>query len=258
MKINTLFVIAFCVLLVHKAMGQDNERRNALALQMGFQNGYVKDLNFSPLNYRANGFAAKLDYTRYLGQKHMAFFSVGYVGTTLSTDASESFDTDGYTPTVELGFARKMIEGGKLDWWLGSSVGTFASLAFYDGSESLTYSALHSFNLINQVQVPINDRFGFCTRVNLPLFGLLVRPPYTGWDKFTIENEDSPAKILYRGDWGFWGSFAAFSWENKFQYELSDRFKVMASYRLGYFQADQLDQAIIASHQFTLGTQFSF
>lgn len=227
--------------------------RNQLTFTVGAHQGYFKDQNFSPLNYRAGGIRLGLGYSRTTPSGHQLSADMGLGLTNLKSDASEFHQTDRYLVDLSFGYLRAVGPGSETRRIrIGAKYRSYIDVSLFDGTEAISFFALHGLELAGDAAWRTGDRHRLKAAASLPVFGLLVRPPYTGWDKFISDNESALLRILTRGDWtslnNFTGLRASLSW----QYRLGDHWTMEAGYGMAYYATQRLDPMRVLNNQFTL------
>ncbi len=234
-------------------------RKNILHLQFGLESGYFKDLNFSPLNYSNSGLAISLGYQRYLKNDNRLFFSSNIQLGELNTAVSEYNSSDHYNVNLELGFLGNIpVNASELKLWLGGQYHAYFDIIFYDDELAITFYGLHSLDLSGSISWDISSKHELSSTISLPVFGLLIRPPWIGWDIYITEHEDNRLPLFFRGKWTSLNEFFAFNWNIQYQFAITPRWSLTAEYQFRYYRTDELKTAIIPSNQFTAGTRFSF
>jgi len=260
MKKSTLTIALFLLpIFTLTAQGVEDKtiRKNSIDLQFGSGLGYLKDLNYSPLNYSSGGLVVNSGYQRYLKNDNRLFFSADFQFGELNTAVSEFNTTDHYNINLELGFLKNIsINSSKIKSWLGGQYHAYFDIVFYDDELAITFYGLHSLDLSGSISWDITSKQALSSTISLPVFGLLIRPPWTGWDMYIIEHEAYP--LFFRGKWTSLNDFFAFNWNIQYRYTISPRWDLTAKYLFRYYRTDELETAIIPSNQFTIGTRFSF
>lgn len=173
--------------------------------------------------------------------------------TKLRSSASKYHTTDRYLIDLSFGYLRNMgpAEGSR-QVRLGGKYRSYVDVSIFEGAEAISFFALHGFELAGDAAWRTGGRHRLKLAGSLPVFGLLVRPPYTGWDKFISDNDTALLRILTRGKWtslnDFTGLRASFGWE----YRFNDRWTMEAGYGLSYYSTQRLDPVRIFNNQFTL------
>ena len=257
------FTITFLLLSIFTltAQGVKNKpiRKNIIHLQFGLGRGYFKDLIYSPLNYSSGGLVVNSGYQRYLKNDNRLFFSADFQFGELNTTVSEFNTSDHYNINLDLGFLKNIpINCSEIKFRLGGQYHTYMDVVFYDGTEAITFYGLHSLDLIGSISWAISARHALGSTMSLPVFGLLIRPPWTGWDKYIVEHEDNRIPIFFRGKWTSLNDFFAINWNIQYQFSISSKWDLAAKYQFRYYRTENLKTAIVPSNQFTIGTNFNF
>lgn len=234
-------------------------RNDEIYLQFGLERGYFKDLNYSPLNYSSGGLVVNSGYQRYFNNNDRLFFSVNIQPGELNTAVSEFNTSDHYNFNIELGYLKNIaVNASEIKLWLGGQYHFYFDAVFYEGTEALTFYVLHSLDLTGSFSWNISSKHELSSTISLPVFGLLVRPPWTGWDKYIVEHEDNRLPLFFRGKWTSLNDFFAFNWNIQYHFAITPGWSLTAEYQFRYYRTDELKTAIIPSSQFTAGTRFSF
>jgi hypothetical protein len=257
------FIITLLLLSILTITAQDLKdkviRKNTLHLQLGLEDGYFKDLNFSPLNYSSRGLVVNLGYQRYLKKDDHLFFSANIQPGELTTAASEFNTSDHYNLNLEFGCLKNIRNNAsEIKTLLGGQYHTYMDVVLYDGTEAITFYGLHSLDLIGSISWAISARHALGSTMSLPVFGLLIRPPWTGWDKYIVEHEDNRIPIFFKGKWTSLNDFFAINWSIQYQFAISSKWDLAAKYQFRYYRTESLKTAIVTSNQFTFGTNFNF
>lgn len=228
--------------------------RNSLTLTIGLNQGYFKDQNFSPLNYRSPGARFGLAYARNTAAGHQWSTELGLSLNTLKNPTNFRIDPDRYQIDIAFGYLRALnANTSERRIHLGGKYRSFVDITLFDDAEAITFFALHAFEIAGAGAWRTGDRHRFKASASVPVFGLLSRPPYTGWDKFIVDNADNIPKIITRGDWVALGAFTGFRAALGWEYQLSDRFAAEARYSLAYYATQRLDPFRSLDNRFSLG-----
>lgn len=253
-KLNYLFwlFISFSALPV---LGQTevapNVFSNQLTLTFGLNQGYFRDRNFSPLRYRSSGLRVGIGYQRQTKAGHLVGVDVNAGLLKLKTDVASYLTADRYVLDFSLKYLRRVgyNDAGRA-LHLGARYRSYVDLSLYDEAESVTFIAFHGLEAAGSASWKTSDRHGFRAAVALPVFGQLVRPPHTGWDKFMGDNSSNIPKILTRGDWVFLNAFSGVNLDLGWTYQLNDNWSMEAGYRMTYFRTNRLDPVRILNNQY--------
>ncbi len=251
-----LLVLTTSTFLTAQITRTENSRNN-LTLTIGLNQGYFKDQNFSPLNYRSTGPRFGLAYTRNTAAGHQWSTELGASLNTLKNPTNYELDPDRYQIDIALGYLKALNNNtSKRQLHLGGKYRTYVDLTLFDGAEAVTFFALHAFEVAGAGAWRTGERHSFKASASIPVFGLLSRPPYTGWDKFISDNARNIPKIVTRGDWltigAFTGLRAGLGWE----YQLSDRFAAEARYSLAYYATQRIDPFRSLNNSFSINLTY--
>jgi hypothetical protein len=258
-----ILTITFLLCSILTLLAQDIEgkviKENIIQLQIGLEKGYFKDLNFSPLNYSSRGLAINLGYQRFFKNDDRFFFSSDFQSGELNTAVSDFNTSDHYNLNLEIGYLKNIPNNtSKIKILIGGQFHSYIDVVFYEGSEAVTFYGLHSLDLTGRISWDISTRHALFSTISLPVFGLLVRPPWTGWDKYIVDHQNNPLPVFFRGNWTSLNDFFAFNWDIQYQYAITPRWDLTAQYQFRYYRTEELKTAIIPSNQFTIGTNFKF
>ena len=177
----------------------------------------------------------------------------------LNTAVSEFNTSDHYNINLELGFLKNIpVNSSEIKLWLGGQYHSYFDIVFYEETEAITFYGLHSLDLTGSISWDISSKHALSSTISLPVFGLLVRPPWTGWDKYIIEHEENRFPLFFRGKWTSLNDFFAVNLNIQYHFAIGPRWDLTAKYLFRYYRTDELKTAIIPSNQFTIGTSFSF
>jgi hypothetical protein len=198
-------------------------------------------------------------YRRNLKNDNLLFLASDIQFGELNTEVSEYNTSDHYSVNLELGFLGNIpVNASELKLWLGGQYHFYFDAVFYEGTEAITFYGLHGLDLTGSISWNISSKHELSSTISLPVFGLLVRPPWTGWDKYIVEHEDNRLPLFFRGKWTSLNDFFAANLNIKYHFAIGTRWSLTAEYLFRYYRTDELATAIIPSNQFTIGTSFSF
>ncbi|WP_273447905.1 hypothetical protein [Neolewinella agarilytica] len=235
--------------------------QNQLTLTIGLNNGYFRDRNYSPLNYKSSGTRFGLSYGRITASGHRwtGGLALGLGTLKHPTDYDRHPRPERYQIDLSVGYLRKV--GQVTDdrrSWLGVKYRSTVDLTLYDGAEAVTFYGLHALKAALATDWKTGDRHRLSTEVSLPVFGLLSRPPYTGWDKFIVDNAENIPKVVTRGDWVSLGAFAALRASAAWTYDFGQRWSTSARYDFSYFASKRIDPVRLLDNTFSLSSTLKF
>lgn len=259
---NSLLLLALLIGgIVHANAQSDVQipKKNSIEIKAGINHTFFKDLNYSPLNHSGSGPGIGLQYQRITKQGNLISASLGFSVTTLKSPASIYFDASRYLANLEANYLKR-LDLGKEGWKLhvGGGYHSYVDVLFYDGTEAISFFTIHGIDLAAKLSYQIKAKHSLGTSLSIPILGLLVRPPYTGWDKFIGESQDAPAKVFFRGNWTSLNDFLGLNWNLSYAYDLSPAWDLIADYSFQYYRTSQLDLVNIANNQLRVGASFNF
>jgi len=232
---------------------------NAFNLEIGLNNTYVKDINFSPLNYLGNSYDIKFGYIRKTKKLNIFFSSLNLSSGVLKTNASNLFNSDRALGIIKIGYLKNVKKvNSKTNFYVGSQYKTYLSMMFYDGTRSFSFFGLHSVDIIGSFDYQYTNKHSINASVGLPIFGLLVRPPYSGIDKFLAENENNYFKIITNGKFTSLNNFFGLDFGLSYKYKLSKKWDLLVSNHFHYYKTKWNDINKSIDNSITVGTQFNF
>jgi len=115
---------------------------------------------------------------------------------------------------------------------------------------------LHAIEGKVQLGLQINQRHQLSGNIAIPLFGILVRPPYTGWDKEI--SEISPLFVVFKGKPSTLNDFLVLNGAMTYLYNISTKLDLMAQYQFYYYKTERIKAAKMFRNQYNLGINLKF
>lgn len=252
---SPLIVLLFLFLAapVSAQGGYEPRYNNTLTLTLGLHHGYFRDENFSPLNQRASGTRLGLSYARNTRSGNRWQAGVGLGLTKLRSNLSEQLPTDRYLIDLSVGYLKGMAGNSEdRQHYLGGNFRSYVDISLWDGSEAITFYSLHAFELAGASAWKTGKRHRLTADAALPVFGLLSRPPYSGWDKFIADNASNIPKIITRGDWTTIGHFLGLRVGLGWEYRAGEHWALGARYDAAYYAAPRPRPVRMLNNQFSV------
>lgn len=237
--ILTVFALFFRVALFAQETA-DRAPRHQFEVQAAYVFGYWKDIMFSPLNYQAQGALYQVDYQRE-NRNGEAIFKVAIdagVGQIMPVRPDLSrFTADYIAGNLTLGYLKRIPgKSDKLCFFLGPQYRLNVSYYDYQGQDSFTFIASHTLDADALLRYAISARHAVSTSASVGLLGLLVRPPYAGYDTRLLNNyENHPLRLIVDG-----GRFASLltyqliDWRATYRFALTSRLNLSLHYGFSY------------------------
>lgn len=208
-----------------------------LGLYAGPHQAVYKDLNFSPLNYSAQGLGIALTY-QYESPKTLFATNLNFSGSTLSTSGIGHFDSQRYIVNLGVSYLKSLSRSSRNILYAGLQLHSYFDLANYDELEAVSYLILHTLDIQGVFVHNLRPRHQLQYAVAIPIFGFLARPPYTGWDKSI--SDDSPAKVITQGKWTSLNDFVSINPSISYHFRVNEKISLSAKFDLQYQKTDHL------------------
>ena len=224
-------VLIFTYLNSNAQIKSTEIHKNKINFKIGYDKTFFADKNFSPLNYQSNSYAAGLGYSRLFKNNNLAFVNVHFSNGVLKTMASDYFNADRYLLNLKLGYLKNVaLLDKRISLEIGGQYHTFINLVSYRTLDDI-YLGFHGIDLVGKVNFKLTKKHNISTTLEIPIFGLLVRPPYSGKNKF--QGENGFFKIATTGNWTTLDNYFALQWALNYQYQLSEKmdFIISASHK---------------------------
>ncbi|MEM9327691.1 MAG: hypothetical protein AAGA85_18630 [Bacteroidota bacterium] len=254
-----IYLLMGCTLLCASIYAQSVSRNeDVLSLSLGYASGAFQDQVFSPLTYDIRGTAVGLGYTKHTRGGDQIVIHLDFVTSLLSSDRSDKHDTDNYQGILMANYLHHLNPGkGAWQFLAGGGFQSYLNASFFDGTESIAFLGLHAFNIAGKVTYDLSERHQFAAALQIPVFGQLVRPPYTGWNKFIQENEDTPLRIFTSGNWTSFQDFFGLNLALNYYYRLSDRWRLLMQYDTRFYRSSTTEITNILAANLRVGATFN-
>ncbi|AWW00555.1 hypothetical protein [Arcticibacterium luteifluviistationis] len=249
-----LKIISLLVLASFTAFAQ---QESSLSLDLGVNKGYFKDNVFSPVNYRSSGTAFGVEYRKVKQNNDIFLAKFSGAISTLNSDFSSYFITDDYQVNLELGYL-KNVRNKALSVNVGGQLHSYINADLFDGTEAITFFSNHSLEAAAILNYTFKTKHSFESKLSIPLVAYMVRPQYSGWDKYISDNSDKAAKIILydRGKFTSLNDFKAINWQAKYSYQLGPKMAVGLSYQFRYYSTEIPGKTTIANNHLNFTTNF--
>lgn len=187
-----LILIGECLLALAGAFAQTN----TLQGNIGFDYGYLKDLNLSPLHYEEQGNTYALGYNWQEASTLNKFtFLLDYSNGLLRTDVSKDFTTGHIQGSFRIEQLRRfdLLDINTTDWAIG--VWHYCHLNYLDWNQqnASSFLAKHRLDCPPSFNLQIQKQDHFSLQLHVPLGSLIAHSPYNKTDpELAFVNENAP------------------------------------------------------------------
>jgi hypothetical protein len=235
---------------------------NSIGFGVGPILGYLKDKNYSPLNYRESGIVLSLFYENVnrKGNRIIAA-QIDYASGKLKTDAGADLTTSRYEGNIEISMLFRISppEKKRLVFFAGPHYNSFAYyMQWGDERDAWNYLMVHSLNLKGFLRYNLSERKSFRTTLSIPVIENLVRPPYNGFDQFIVENQEKVIMLAFHGKLASFKDYRALDWKTSYRYTLSSGVDFNVSYLFRFQQVTGENKLVRFQNQLAGGFTFKF
>ncbi len=232
---------------------------NSIGFRVGYDQGYLKDLNFSPLNYNEGGLLYALNYTNQ-SPNEKGIFNVAFEFSSPQLKAKTSGYLTSYLTmaNLEIAYVRRVTTKEKLSLYLGGQYSSYLQIADWQDFESFSFLASHGIGIKGLLSYNLDSKHRFSSSLFIPVFQFLARPPYNGIDEEVIENQDNIEKIIFNAKPTSFNQYLAFDWRINYLFSLSKRFDLSATYLLRYQNLSEINKVIHLQNQLSVGLNVNF
>ncbi len=238
--------------------------RHHFEASAAYARGYWKDIIFSPLNYRTQGAGYQLGYQRE-NRKRSALFQAtldGGFGQIIPARTDLSYFTSEYiVGNLTLGLLKLVpLKSDKLRLFLGPQYRLNVSYFDYRDQTTFSFVGSHTLDAEALLRYAFSPRHSVSSNVSVGLIGLVVRPPYGGYDTRLLYNyENRPLRLIVDG-----GRFASLfnyqliGWNINYHFALTGRAHLTVHYAFNYQRVrDRFHPFVQALNQVGGGINFT-
>ncbi|MEM8523489.1 MAG: hypothetical protein AAGG68_02540 [Bacteroidota bacterium] len=236
--------------------------RHELTLTIGLHQSWMKDSNFSPLNYKGRGALYGLEY-RLNDKANKGVFVAGLsFGTgTYRNNISDVLDTKFILGDFSLGYLSRTNDliAPTPNFAFGGRYHFNINYLDWGEQDAFSFLANHGFEFATSTDYRLNEKHRFQAQLSLPIFSYTVRPPYNGSDEELTDNNDNhPIQLLFDGSWSTFNRLLMYDLELKYHYQVSNNFSLNLAYLNRYQNVTDLHKFVQMQNQFKVGTSFQF
>ena len=261
-KTITILTMLFCLTVnVYSQNDTTKTMKNYIGIFGGNNQGFLKDQIFSNLNYTGNGYLVELNY-RHLkpNGKNLIEVNLSYSSGKLKTNDIDYFTSSYILANVNMAYLRKLTnqENNKFNVFLGAKYKTQIQYLDWNNQTTFSFIATHGLSIQTNILYKIKSKHIIETALSIPVFQVLVRPPYNGIDNFITDNQDNTFKLIFTGEPSSLNKYVAINWVTNYKYEISKRFELKLCYSLNYEKVFDTHIFIQLQNQITTGINFKF
>ncbi|WP_423148380.1 hypothetical protein [Rubrolithibacter danxiaensis] len=257
--------LLFLVLICTNILAQDDESpgfiKNKIGIEAGINVGYLKDRNFSPLNYNETGAIFSLNYIHVKpAMKSILTADLDFTNGKLKADPTDFFNAISLSGNLEVSLLWKVSQSknNRLLFFLGPQYNSYLQYIDWNERETWSYLTTHGIDLKGSVLYKLSDKKTFQSSLSIPIVQLLVRPPYNGFDQYIVQNQEKVLKILLRGELASFDKYYGFDWKTLYKYAASNHLDFNLSYMLRFQQVNGFNKMVHFQNQLTAGFSIKF
>jgi hypothetical protein len=225
-----------------------------ISMQIGTSVNYLTDKSFSPLNYGSGGLVLKAGFTQSINRYKLCF-NLAFVSGNFKNKQVASFTTPFIDGDVELAFLKelKKIEGKNFKMFAGLQYNTLIHFMQWGDMDSWGYLMYHGLSAKSMSTWRISGSQRIQIGVAIPLAGILVRPPYNGYDYFIEQHQENFIRLAFKGKLTTWNHYQGVSCRISYITQMAGRLHFMLAHDLSYQGTDVPQKFRYFQNQFTLG-----
>lgn len=255
------FLIVLCILFCFNiSIAQDtvaSTKNNSFALSLGYEKSYFKDINYSQLNQQGNGAVLQFQFQKKLKSNALFSTALDLPFAITKPKAADHFKAAQTIANIEIAYLKNVpFESEKFQLYLGGQYHTYYHLVFYNGTESFTMFGTNGIDVSTFLNYTISSKQNISTKISLPIVAQLVRPPYTGWDKFITDNYQNIPKILTRGKIASINKYFGVNFDLNYEYQYKAKKSILVNYGLRYYTTPEVKKSIVLNNQLNVGLIF--
>lgn len=249
-----ILTLSFPVTLVAQPMLDSLTYKTNIFMQIGTSVNYLKDKSFSPVNYRSGGLVLKAGFIQSINRFKLCF-NLAFVSGNLKNKQVTSFTTPFIDGNVELACLKeiKKTEGKKFKKFVGLQYNTLIHFMQWGDMDSWGYLMYHGLSAKSMGTWRISRSQCIQIGVAIPLAGILVRPPYNGYDYFIEQHQDNFIRLAFKGKLTTWNHYQGVSCRISYITQMTGRLHFMLAHDFSYQGTDVTQKFRYFQNQFTLG-----
>lgn len=254
------FILILIVSLTYSQVysQKDSTTQSSITISTGLNQGYFKDLNYSPLNYSSSGINYWVAYSK-KNVRNIFLTSLEFSNNKLNTIQQTGFPKSKYLQgRLKIAYLKSVNRtSNKVNFFIGGQYQSNINyIDFID--ESTTFLVAHSFDFSFYGIYHFNKKHAINTSISLPLITLIVRPPYSGIDEELEENLDRPFYLITNGKFTSVDKYISPSFSIRYKYNLSRLFSLSGEYQMNYQKLISSDTFVGFQNQIRIELNYKF
>lgn len=251
------FLLSFIIAISFQTNAQTLDSKNkAFHFSGGYFNSLLKDTHFSPLSYSGGSFILGLGYQKE-GERFTYYSNLDIAIANIKSPAADYLHVTRINVHLELGALKRLkSKSDKLNMAIGGQLHSYVDVLNFSDYSSISFFNIHSLDLSYRLSYQANEKHQFMAQLNLPLVGILVRPPFSGWDNYIYTT--NIAKILYKGDLASFKNYQSVNLKTSYLLALNQKWDMIVNYNLRYNNTTVQDKATNLNNEFLVGLNLKF
>ena len=240
-----------------KAQSVTTTSKNYIGLGIGYRFDNLNDQNFSPLNQKGGGLFYSLFFEK--REENILKLSINYSNGTLISGADDAFESSYYAANIGASYFKNLSPSdADTKFYIGGSYNLDVYYMDWYDQDAFSYITTNGLSIAGAFTKHLNDKQFIESSISLPVLQFLSRPPYNGINEFIIENQDSPAKIIFDGDITSLNKFQSFTWDINYNLEVSNHINWRLNYALNVKKVDDLNEFKSVSNRISTSMSYKF
>jgi len=256
MKISTILIFVLFT-LTSKAQIVTTTPKNYIGLGIGYRFDNLNDQNFSPLNQKGGGLFYSLFYEK--RGDNILKLSIDYSNGTLASGADDAFESTYYAANIGVSYFKNLSPSeANTKFYIGGTYNLDIYYTDWSDQDAFSYITANGLSIAGAINKQLNDKQFIESSISFPFLQFLSRPPYNGINEFIIENQDSPAKIIFDGDLTSLHKFQSFTWDINYNLEVSNHINWRLYYALNVKKVAELNEFKSVSNRVSTSMSYKF
>jgi hypothetical protein len=256
MKISTILIFVLFT-LTSKAQSVTTTPKNYIGLGIGYRFDNLNDQNFSPLNQKGGGLFYSLFYEK--RGENILKLSIDYSNGTLASGADDAFESTYYAANIGVSYFKNLSPSeANTKFYIGGTYNLDIYYMDWSDQDAFSYITANGLSIAGAINKHLNDKQFIESSISFPFLQFLSRPPYNGINEFIIENQDSPAKIIFDGDLTSLHKFQSFTWDINYNLEVSNHINWRLNYALNVKKVAELNEFKSVSNRVSTSMSYKF